>query len=291
VEEDNIKNSVLAVVEGTSEDAAVVAAANRSARLGQKIVLLRVLPLVDRAVRRGDALAGERIEPWEQMESMERAAGRRLTSLKDGLSPHHQVDIVVRFGESVEETVAAAQELGAVRLVLPAGRQYVRRARALSRKLQIPVLLAGETTVADAPRTAVDKLAALRRVPAFAGLSRDGYAKLAAHLDETSVEAGTTLLREGRRNQALWIVFEGEVELNVHGTAIGRFGPGSVIGATSMLDGRGATATAVSLTPLKALVAGPDDFRALEADSAIELRLKAASREVLLSEVRALAAA
>ena len=48
-----------------------------------------------------------------------------------------------------------------------------------------------------------------------------------------------------------------------------------------MLDGGAATATAVALTPVEALIAGPADFRAIEGDPEIELRLKAASREVL----------
>jgi CRP-like cAMP-binding protein len=70
-----------------------------------------------------------------------------------------------------------------------------------------------------------------------------------------------------------------------------RFGAGDLLGATSMLDGIGATGTAVALTDVEALVAGPADFRALEADPQIEARLESASRSVLRSELLALSAA
>jgi hypothetical protein len=226
------------------------------------------------------------------MEAMERTARIRQAQLGAALSTDHPVQLLVRFGDVVDETVGAAREVGAVFAVTPAGRRGSRVARAISRRLDIPVLPADEEQQGRVRRRdGVDKTAMVKSVPILAGLRRSGYMKLAQHLDEVSVEGGTVLLHEGHRNRALWVVVDGEVELTVGGRPVRRFGPGSVLGATSMLDRRGATASAVALTPVKALVAGPSDFQVLESDPEIDLRLKAASREVLLSEVRALAAA
>ena len=268
-------------------------AAGAAAGDGQKVVLLRVLPLLERPLRRGSS-SGQLIEPWERMQTMERSALAAMRLLRDRLAVVHPVQLMVRFGPTVDEVTAASRELGATRLVAAGGREGARLARRLSPSLEIPILLASPDRRRPAPWRpfATDpKVAALSQAPAFAGLSRSTFARLARHFDHISVPAGEKLVEQGKANSGLWVILDGQVRLAVDGRHVRVVGPGGVVGATSMLDGRGATATATALTPVEALVAGPADFRAIEGDPEVELRLKAASREVLRAEVDALAAA
>ena len=285
--------AVLALVEGCFEDEAVSAAAGSAARDEQPVVLLRVLAPVQRAIRRS-TLSGELIEPWERMETIERTALARMRPLRDKLAPKHPVQLIVRFGNTADEVSDVAKELEAVRLVAVGGRRGVRLARELSPRLEIPILLASPDRRQPAPWRpfATDpKVGALSQVPVFAGLPRSMFPRLASHFDRVSVGAGEKLLVQGRSNAGLWVILDGQVSISVDGRLARVVGPGGVVGATSMLDGRGATATATALTPVEALVAGPADFRAIEGDPQVELRLKAASREVLRAEVEVLAAA
>ncbi len=50
-------------------------------------------------------------------------------------------------------------------------------------------------------------------------------------------------------------------------------GPRQFFGATSMLDGKPAVATVISRTPMRAYVASAEQFRALEGNETIALRL------------------
>ena len=140
------------------------------------------------------------------------------------------------------------------------------------------------------PRSArSSKLEALRRSPLFANLRRRQLGGLAAYLDQVQVPAGSVLVREGRRNRAFWLVLEGEVAVSVRGRERRRIGPGGFFGAISMLDGREASATVVTRSPLRALVASPSQFRALEGNDLVSLRLRADSERRLREDQLALA--
>jgi CRP-like cAMP-binding protein len=132
------------------------------------------------------------------------------------------------------------------------------------------------------------KADALRTVPAFAGLSDHQLVRLAGYLDEASVDAGETLIREGHFNSTFWIVLEGSVEVTVQGHVRRQIGPGGVFGAPSMFDGLEALATVVTLTPLKALVASHTQFAALASNELVALRLKADIGDRLRSDLHAL---
>lgn len=131
------------------------------------------------------------------------------------------------------------------------------------------------------------KAAELARIPLFANLPQRPLELIAANLDEVSVPAGETLIREGHHNDAFWIIREGEVEMEVGGRRKHTYGPGSFFGATSMLDGRPAVATVTTKTPLKAFVASADQFRALEGNETITLRLMSYALERLREDLEA----
>ncbi len=132
-----------------------------------------------------------------------------------------------------------------------------------------------------------DKVGELRTVPLFHSLPRREMELIAANLDEVNVPAGETLIREGHHNNAFWIIREGTVEMAVAGRTTHEFGPGAFFGATSMLDGRPAVATVTTKTPLNAWVASADQFRALEGNQAIALRLMSYALERLREDLEA----
>ena len=123
------------------------------------------------------------------------------------------------------------------------------------------------------------KLDELRRIRLFDNLPRRDLELVAANLDEVTVPAGETLVRQGLHNDAFWILLEGETAYKVRGGGSRTLGPGDFFGATSMLDGKPAVATIKTMTPIRALVASAAQFRALEGNDTIALRLMAAALE------------
>lgn len=136
-----------------------------------------------------------------------------------------------------------------------------------------------------APRGKVD---ALRSSPLFADLRPHQLGRLATYLDQVQVPAGTVLVREGRHNPAFWLVLDGEAAVSVRGRQRRTIGPGGFFGAISMLDGREASATVVARSPLRALVASASQFRGLEGDDLVNLRLRAESERRLREDQLAL---
>jgi len=123
------------------------------------------------------------------------------------------------------------------------------------------------------------KIAQLTRVPLFEHVPRRQLAVIAANLDEVSVDAGETLVREDHHNDTFWILLEGEVDLVIGGEQHRTIGPDGFFGVTSMLDGRPAVGTVVTRTPIRALVASAAQFRALEGSETVMLRLMSAALE------------
>lgn len=137
------------------------------------------------------------------------------------------------------------------------------------------------------PRRHDEKLEELRRVRLFDNLPRRELELIASNLDEVEVPAGETLIREGHHNNAFWIIRNGKVELKAGDRTTHEFGPGSFFGATSMLDGRPAVATVTTKTSLNAWVASADQFRALEGNETIALRLMSYALERLREDLEA----
>jgi CRP-like cAMP-binding protein len=110
-------------------------------------------------------------------------------------------------------------------------------------------------------------------VPLFDHVPRRVLEVIGANVDEVQVGPGETLIREDHRNDAFWIVMEGEADMTIAGHKHRTIGPRQFFGATSMLDGRPAVATVVSKTTIRAYVASAEQFRALEGNETIALRL------------------
>jgi hypothetical protein len=282
---------LIVLIDGEPTDAALVCKAREYAdEKGYSVMLLRVLREVTRAIRTD---TGAAILPWQIMQAREGDAKYELEKLRRRFlrGRAHPNTMLVNFGSVVEQVQSVVQTEHAQAVLARSMNSFVpwlNRDLRLQRKLAVPVLLldaadkfigepAQETAeAADSvgiPLSSRDKVRAIGDLPVFAGMSRKELESVARNLDEARVDAGTTVIHEGRSNHALWIVVEGELDLSLRGKHLERIFPPGLVGAPSMLDGRPAWATVTAVTPVRALVASTEQFRVLCADDRVATRL------------------
>jgi CRP-like cAMP-binding protein len=271
--------SLFVLTDGESGDAALA----RSARVYAdekecSVTLLRVLPVVTRAFRTD---RGALILPWQAMQVMKAAAKFDLDRLREQFLSGRALPTktLVRFGDVVDEvaSVCYAEHPQAI-LARSRPRSFLpwrNRDRRLLRRLAAPVLLIDGSD--RMPRSIPDKVQTIYRLPVFAGMSRKELEAIARNLDEAEVDAGTTLIYEGKSNLALWIVAEGELALTLRGKLLERIKAPGLAGIPSMLDGRPAWATVTAVTRVRALVASKEQFRVLRSNDRVAMRLWAAT--------------
>jgi nucleotide-binding universal stress UspA family protein len=277
---------LLVLIDGKPEDSALVRAARDYADTnGCPVTLMRVLPEATRAHRTD---SGVEILPWQIMHMMEADAKFELEKLRTRYLRGRSLPSmkVVRFGSVVSEVASQVDSDGAQALLARSKKApilpWLKRDERLKRRLAVPVILmdAADRLIGEpilnpmlVPFNRPDKLQVIRDLPVFAGLPRKKLESVAQHLDETRVAAGTTLVHEGHRNHAFWIVVEGELVRTSRGRLLDRITPPSLVGLPSMLDGESAWATVTTATPVRALVASTEQFRVLAADEGVALRL------------------
>jgi CRP-like cAMP-binding protein len=271
--------SLFVLTDGESGDAVLA----RSARVYAdekecSVTLLRVLPVVTRAFRTD---RGALILPWQAMQVMKAAAKFDLDRLREQFLGGRALPTktLVRFGDVVDEvaSVCYAEHPQAI-LARSRPRSFLpwrNRDRRLLRRLAAPLLLMDGSD--RLPRNIPDKVQIIYRLPVFAGMSRKELEAIARNLDEAEVDAGTTLIREGKANLALWIVAEGELALTLRGKLLERIKAPGLAGIPSMLDGQPAWATVTAVTQVRALVASKEQFRVLRSNDRVAMRLWAAT--------------
>lgn len=278
---------LVVLIDGEPTDAALVRKAREYAdEKGYSVTLLRVLGEVTRAIRTD---TGAAILPWQIMQAREGDAKYELEKLRRRFlrGRAYPNAMLVNFGSVVEEvkSVVEAERANAViarskNSLLPWRKRDLR----LQRKLAVPVLLLDaedkvigepgrQTVEAGEPLNSPEKVRAIGDLPVFAGMSRKELESVARNFDEARVDAGTTVIHEGRSNHALWIVVEGQLDLSLRGKHLERISPPGLVGVPSMLDGRPAWATVTAVTPVRALVASTEQFRVLCADDRVATRL------------------
>jgi CRP-like cAMP-binding protein len=129
------------------------------------------------------------------------------------------------------------------------------------------------------------KIAELKKLKLFAGLSPTIIRTLASNLDEVTILKGEKVMTEGRSNDTFLILLDGEAELTVGGRVHEVVGPGDIVGLPSMFTRLESNADAVARTPLRALVASHKQFNSLMANPEIEIRFKAAVFDRLRDEI------
>jgi NTE family protein len=106
----------------------------------------------------------------------------------------------------------------------------------------------------------------------FDGLAREEITRLFARLPRRHFDAGTTVLLQGDRPNAIFVVLAGRGEVLVSGPlganhVVGHVGPDSTFGEMSLLTGNTAAATVRAVTDLEVLVIAATDFERIAADS------------------------
>lgn len=110
----------------------------------------------------------------------------------------------------------------------------------------------------------------------FAGLRWSDLEFVADLFQETEVDRGTRMTVQGRPSSRLWLITQGEALVSANARPLRVAGYGDAVGLPSMLSGGGSPDTTIALSTMRALAAGPDQFRELVGRPAIRERLVAA---------------
>ena len=122
--------------------------------------------------------------------------------------------------------------------------------------------------------TADPIVAALGRVPLFAGLSMDDLATLATVTSRRSLDVGTVLTTEGEVGTEFYVIERGVVMITAHEQLLRTLGPGDFLGEIAILFNGTRTATAVATEPGSLLVLPKADFlELLAANTSIEKKI------------------
>jgi CRP/FNR family cyclic AMP-dependent transcriptional regulator len=119
---------------------------------------------------------------------------------------------------------------------LPAG--------SLVRALQVPL----GRPLGSAGRAGADVLST---VPLFSGLTKRQLRALADRVRIVRYGEGRTIIAEGGRSDAMYVLLEGTVRVvRGSGRSVGRMGPGELFGELSLLDGHPRSASVISVSPV-----------------------------------------
>lgn len=99
-----------------------------------------------------------------------------------------------------------------------------------------------------------EKIDALKRVPLFSGLSNRHLELIARSVDETRVQSGHVIARQGRLAREVCIILDGAARVERDGRLIARLKPGDCFGEMSLIDGQPRSATITADTDLSLLV-------------------------------------
>jgi len=121
------------------------------------------------------------------------------------------------------------------------------------------------------PRT---RLAVLRKVPMFEGLSDKVLARIDSNIDERDVPEGFQLTSEGAPADQAFIVARGVAEVRIGEELVGETSVGEMIGEIGILNRTRRTATVTARTPMRLLVVTPRAVSWLLEDETLNARVK-----------------
>jgi CRP/FNR family transcriptional regulator, cyclic AMP receptor protein len=110
------------------------------------------------------------------------------------------------------------------------------------------------------------KIELLKRVPLFAGCSKDELVEIASLADELSLPGERELTREGESGKDFVILVEGEADVLRDGELVAGLGPGDFVGEIALVTGAPRTATVKTRGPSRVLVMSAHAFRRLMHD-------------------------
>ena len=101
----------------------------------------------------------------------------------------------------------------------------------------------------------------LRSIPLFSDLTDDDLKAVATYAAEISVGAGKHLVDEGDYSYDLFVIAEGNAEVQQDGQQIAELGPGDVFGEMGVLEKGLRNATVVANTPMRLVTLSDWDVR------------------------------
>ncbi len=145
-------------------------------------------------------------------------------------------------------------------------------------------LLAAQVSASAQIDDALYALERLRRFTIFASLSSRDLDELAHRLQREQVPAGATIVEEGERGEAFYLVDSGQAEVLVQGRRVRTIGPGDYFGEIALILDIPRTATVRALTPLDVLKLRRADFDALVGTTLVQIadEMEAVARERLV---------
>jgi putative ABC transport system ATP-binding protein len=108
----------------------------------------------------------------------------------------------------------------------------------------------------------------LKGVETFKLLTPAELTNIAEKVTRRHYDAGDVVISQGEEGDELFLISEGEVEVERQGHEIARLGPSEFFGELSLITGEPRNATVVATSPLDAYVLGKADFRAAIEQSA-----------------------
>lgn len=105
-----------------------------------------------------------------------------------------------------------------------------------------------------------DKIAILSRLALFETCTKRELSAIASATVDTERRSGSILTREGRDGGIMFVIVDGEAEVERDGTVIKRLGPGDVIGELSLIDGLPRSANVKAVTDVRLLELTREDF-------------------------------
>ena len=121
----------------------------------------------------------------------------------------------------------------------------------------------------------------LRSMDLFGGLRWPDLEVLGAQFDEVAVPRGTRLTVQGRADTSLCLLISGEALVSADARPLRVIGHGATVGLASMVYRIKSPETTIALSPIRALSAGPDQFRELIRQATIRRRLTALAADQL----------
>jgi serine/threonine protein phosphatase PrpC len=106
-------------------------------------------------------------------------------------------------------------------------------------------------------------LEALRDIELFRELTMAELVKVYNLLSSLAVQPGQCIIREGDKSEHLYVVVEGQVQVDREGARIAALGPGTHFGEMALLNHRPRSATVTALSPTKLLCLERKEFLGL----------------------------
>jgi CRP-like cAMP-binding protein len=107
-----------------------------------------------------------------------------------------------------------------------------------------------------------DRIAALARLPFFAGLEHEDLEEILRRGQSVSFDAGATLVERGDPGDAMYIILSGAAEVHVGGR-FHRIKQGDFLGEMAVMAGKKRMATVTAVEDVKALRISADDFEGI----------------------------